>query len=123
MEEVAGLVGSITSARLRIFALGFGDRDTRPGRGMEGIGPLDKPLSEVARRAYRETGERITLILVANNPSGLVEGLPEFRKVGNTWRGERVIGSSRNDQLWSFLPASESECQGIDESILDFIEL
>lgn len=127
MEEVVGWVSSITSTRLAVFALDFGDRGARStgsGDSLGKIKPLDQPLSELARRVYGETGKRLTLVLVANNPCGLVAGLPEFRRVGNVWRGERVINDANTkNHFWSFLAATESECQEVDESVLDYLRV
>lgn len=130
VEEVADWVSSIASARLTAFALDFGDRDTAPTGGtgssdlQDKIKLLDKPLSELARRVYVGAGERLTMALVANNPSELVARLPEFRRVGNVWQGERVIGdTSGKNHFWSFLAATESERQEVDESILDYLKV
>jgi hypothetical protein len=123
-ERVASLLSSVTS-KVTTFALEFGRKgetwarhDVPSDNPLNRIKILDQPLSKLGRRVYRETGKRMTLILIASNPSGLVERLPEFLKVGNTWQGERVIGGRRNDHLWSFLAAAESERLEVDDSVL-----
>src|SRR5579872_1332681 len=74
-EQVAEWVSSIRSARIIAFALDYGDRDLGSLRKVEaGIKALDKPLCELAKRVYRETGKRLTMVLAANNPSSLVVG-------------------------------------------------
>lgn len=127
VEEVADWVSSTALAHLVVFVLDFGDRDAlvhraRVGGLLDRIGSLDKPLYELARRVHRMTGRRLTMVLAANNPSGLVAKLPEFCKVGNVWQGERVISDIKGrDHLWSFLAALESECKEVDDSILKYL--
>jgi hypothetical protein len=84
---------------------------------------LDLPMSRLADRTLCRTGRRSTLILLANNPAAVVGSLTEFQKVGNTWKGERVIGSSGSDTYWSFAPAKDCKGQIPDDSILRSINV
>ena len=129
LEEVAAVLNSIIS-EVTVLALEFGNKgETQPHHDapsenqLDKIGILDRPLSKLARRVYMETGKRLTLILIANNPPYLVERLPDFREVGNTWKGERVIGGHPNDHLWSFLAATESEQSEVDDSVLTCVRM
>ena len=125
VEEAANWINSITSTRLAVFVLDFGDRDIMCVRKAGPGSLLDKALCGLARRVNEETGGRLTMALAAKNPCELVAMLPEFRKVGNIWQGETVIGntSGRRDHYWSFLAATESERQEADESVLDYLRV
>jgi hypothetical protein len=83
--------------------------------------PLDWPLSRLATRTFWKTGRRVTLTLLANNPTAAVEPLTEFMKVGNAWKGERVIGVPGSDYYWSFLAAKDCQFGSgtFDNSVLD----
>ena len=125
MEEAASWINSIASTRLAVFVLDFGDRDMALVRKAGSGSLLDKPLCGLARQVNWKTGRRLTVALAAKNPCELIVTLPEFRKVGNIWQGEMVIGNTRGgrDHYWSFLAATESECQEADESVLDYLRV
>ena len=121
VEEVVDLVSSVASSRLVTLVLEFGDKDTTSVVPLDRITPLDGPLCGLARRVHATTGKRLTLVLLAKNPSGLVERLPQFHQAGNVWKGERVIDQkSRRDYFWSYLAATESKCKEPDEFVLDW---
>ena len=123
VEEVADWVSSVASSRLVTLVLEFGDKDTTSVVPLDRITPLDGPLCGLARRVHVTTGKRLTLVLLAKNPSGLVERLPQFHRAGNVWKGERVIDEkSGRDHFWTYLAATESKCKKPDESVLDCIK-
>ena len=129
LEDVAAVLNSIIS-EITVLALEFGGKvetgapnDVRSASPLEGVEILDRPLSRLARRVLWETGKRLTLILIGDDPLDLLERLPDFREVGNTWKGERVIGGHRTDHLWSFLAAAESEQLEIDDSVLTCVRM
>ena len=129
--EFAGLLNSISSLRFSTLTLDVGARERRCTQGgvtqsqlfLAEMKALDLPISRLAAWILRRTGRRSTLIVLANNPTAVVGSLTEFQKVGNTWKGEKVIGSSRCDNYWSFAPAKDCEGQIPDDSVLRSINV
>lgn len=128
--ELANLLNSIPSRRLSILALDVSGRESRhtDHEGVltkdffEEMKALDLPLRRLAIQALEESRKRFTLILFARNPAVVSSLLTEFRRVGNTWEGERVIGSSTgSDYYWTFRPAKDCKDPGIDEAVLKFL--
>ena len=128
--ELADLLNSIPSRRLSTLALDVGGRESRhtdregvlTGSFFEEMKVLDLPLRRLAIQALEGSGKRFTLILFARNPAVVSRLFTEFRQVGNTWEGEKVIGSSTgNDYYWTFRPAKDCEDPGIDEAVLRFL--
>ena len=123
---LVGLLDSISSPRFSAFALDVSAREKRCTEAgsaenqlfFKVMRALDLPLSNLATRTFRGTGRRTTLVLLANNPDAIVRSLTEFRKVGNTWKGEKAIGRHGRYDYWSFIAAEDCEDQVPDESIL-----
>lgn len=69
---------------------------------------LDWALGRLASRVFQGTGKRFTLVLLANSPTAVAASFAEFQKVGNTWKGEAIIGGGGHDHLWSFTAAKDS---------------
>ena len=129
--ELAELLDSISSLRFSLLALDVGgperrtaDRgDTQTGRFFGEMKTLDRPLYRLANRALQGTGKKFTLILLANNPTALIGAFPEFQKVGNTWKGEKLVGGGSYDYYWTFAAAKDCEEQTADDSVLKFINI
>lgn len=128
--ELADLLNSIPSRRLSTLALDVSGRESRHTdhegvltKGFfEEMKALDLPLRRLAIRALEGSGKRFTLILFARNPAVVSRSFTEFRRVGNTWEGEKVIGSStENDHYWTFRPAEDCEDPGMDGAVLEFL--
>ena len=129
--DLAGLLDSILSLRFSALVLDVSAREKRCAKGGSAqnqlffgeMRALDFPLFRLATRTFQGTGRRPTLILLANNPTAVVRSLVEFQKVGNTWKGERVIGSDGRDIYWSLTAARDCEGQIPDDSVLNFISV
>ena len=129
--ELAGLLDSISSLRFSILAVDVGGRekqstdrgDTRAERFIGEMKVLDRPLCRLANRALQGTGKRFTLILLANDPTAVTGAFLEFQKVGNTWKGEKLIGGGSYDYYWTFMAAKDREDQTVDDSVLRFINI
>ena len=129
--KLAGLLDSISSLRLSLLALDVGSRerrcadrgDTQTKQFFREMKALDWPLYRLANRALQGTGKRFTLILLANNPAAISGSFTEFQKVGNTWKGERLIGSKSCDYYWTFMAAKNGEDRTSDGSVLRFINV
>jgi len=128
--ELANLLDSISSRQLSVLALDVCGRENRYAnhRGVltkkffDEMKALDLSLRRLAMRVLEGSGKRFTLILLASNPGAASEPFTEFRQVGNTWEGERVIGSrTGNDYYWTFRPAKDWENPEIDEGALRFL--
>ena len=127
VEDAADWINSIETARIPVLVLDFGDkggafgRTAGSGNSWGKIDLLDKPLWKLAGRVRGEMGRRLTMVLAANNSFAIVARLPEFRKVGNIWCGERAIDNKyERGCRWSFLAATESECREVDKSVLEY---
>lgn len=129
--DLPGLLDSISSSRFSTLTLDVSARERRCAEGgsvqrrlfFGEMRVLDLPLSRLAARTLRGTGRRPTLILLANNPTAVIGPLTEFQKVGNTWKGERVIGSGGRDNYWSFIAAKDCDGQIPDDSVLRSISI
>jgi len=127
--QLAGLLDSITSLRFSLLALDISDREKQP-MGHGGVQPkqffeemkaLDLPLFRLAKRILQGTGERFTLILLANGPNTVAGSFTEFQKVGNTWKGERLIGGGSCGYYWTFTAAKDCKDKTPDDSVLRFV--
>ena len=129
--ELSWLLDSISSLRFSLLALDVGGRekrsadrgDTQAKQFLGEMKALDRPLYRLANRALQGTGKRFTLILLANSPAAVTGAFPEFQKVGNTWKGERLIGGGSCDYYWTFTAAKDCEDQTVDDSALRFLNI
>ena len=129
--ELAMLLDSISSLRFSLLALDVCGRERRSAdRGdiqakqfFGEMKELDRPLSRLANRTLQGTGKRFTLILLANSPVAITGAFPEFQMVGNTWKGERLIGGRSCDYYWTFTAAKGCEDQTVDDSPLRFLNI
>ena len=125
--QLARVLDSISSLNFSLLALDVCSREKRQAdcrdaqtKGFLGeMKALDQPLCRLANRALQGTGERFTLILLANNPNAVHGSFAEFRKVGNTWKGAKLIGS--RGYYWTFEAAKDCEDRSLDDSVLRFI--
>lgn len=128
--KLARLLDSISSPRFSLLALDVGNRerrradrgDTQTKRVFREMRALDRSLHRLANRTLQRTGKILTLILLANDPAAIAGSFVEFRKVGNIWKGEKLIGS-RYDYYWTFTAAKDCEDQTADDSVLRFINI
>jgi len=124
---LARLLDSISSPRFSTLALDVSDRERGSvengdiGKFLDDVKVLDPSLCRLATKAFEGFGKRLTLILLGKNPAAVTRSLTEFREVGNTWEGEKVIGDGRRDHYWTFRQAKGYETGGVDESVLSFV--
>lgn len=129
--ELARLLDSISSLMFSLLALDVSNRekrctgreDTRTKQFLGEMKALDSPLCRLANRAWHGTGKRFTLILLANDPTSVAGSFVEFQKVGNIWRGAKLIGSRGRDYYWTSTAATDSEDHEVDESVLGFVNV
>jgi hypothetical protein len=129
--ELARLLNSISSLVFSLLALDVSNREKRctgredtPTKQFLGeMKALDSPLRRLANRALHGTGKRFTLILLANDPTTVAGPFVEFQKVGNIWKGEKLIGSRSRDYYWTSTAATESEDHKVEESVLGFVNV
>lgn len=128
-DDLAEFLDSISSPRFFTLTLDVSARERRCVESggaqnqlfFEEMKALDQPLSRLAARAFERTGRSFTLVLLANNPTAIVGSLTEFQKVGNTWKGERVVGAGGRDFYWSFAAGKDYKGSIPDDSVLSTI--
>ena len=130
--ELANVLNSIPSRQLSVLALDVCGREKRY-TDLGGVlmkkfhaemKALDLSLRRLAIQTLEGSGKRFTLILCANNPAAASRSFTEFQQVGNTWEGERVIGSGAgNNYYWTFRSAKDCKDAGIDETVLRFLTI
>ena len=83
---------------------------------MDRIGDLDEPLSILGRVASARN-QKISLVLLGQEPEFLAQGLVDFQEVGYVWAGDEVGGNSYS---WTFTsPRNKMKKCGI--SISDWL--
>ena len=129
--ELAGLLDSISSLTFSVLALDVESREKRCTdpegdlkiRFLEEMKALDWPLRRLANRVMQGTGKRFALILLANDPAALAGSFGEFRKVGNIWKGAKVVEDGKHNYYWTSTVATDSKDQTADESVLSFVNV
>lgn len=130
-DRLAGLLDSISSLTFSLLALDVSSRERwLRSRGIASkerffgeMRALDRPLHKLANRGLQGTGERFTLIVLANDPSAVAQSFVEFRKVGNIWKGAKVIRSEGHNFYWTSAAATNSEDKTVGESVLSFVNV
>jgi len=128
--QLARLLDSISSLMFSLLALDVSDREKRctdrkdatTKRFLGEMKALDWPLRRLANRAFHGTGKRFTLILLANDPSAVAGSFAELQKVGNIWKGAKLIGSGSCGYYWTSTAATDYEDQTAEESVLSFVD-
>ena len=129
--ELAKLLDSISSLTFSVLALDVENREKRctdregalQVRFLEEMKALDWPLRRLANRVMQRTGKRFALILLASDPAALAGSFVEFQKVGNVWKGAKIIEDGKHDYYWTFTAATDSKDQTVDESVLTFVNV
>ena len=130
--ELARLLNSISSLVFSLLALDVSDREKRrtdrsedstTKRFLEEMKALDSPLRRLANGALYGTGKRFTLILLANDPAAVAGSFAEFQKVGNIWKGAKLIEGQSCDYYWTPMAATDSDDQTVEESVLSFVNV
>jgi len=107
---MAGILSTMTSTKFTSLVLDVKLRDsTHAYRGglrgelMEGIRMFDPPLCRLATR--KTTPKRAFVIVFADDPVPLTQGLVQFHQVGDIWAGQNV---GRGRYNWFLARAGEA---------------
>ena len=119
-HRISSLISSATSLRFKRFVLKLRttarrESDTIQVDLADRLSCLDTPLSNLARVSSKEN-RAFSLVLLAQDPEFLAQGLADFHEVGYIWAGEET---GEGGYFWTFTSPKNNRTKRFRISVLD----